>query len=141
MLKSDNNSICNGVELRSMFLNKELFSFSEELSFFDNWKYGLNNKKPLRDLLKNKYSIKIKNKKKGFFVDHLSQLQSLLDVVISTSNNYPQIKNFLNDIIQSKKFKNSINDINCLLVTVFTALPKSFKNEIYNNLKTSINKN
>jgi len=141
MLKSDNNSMCNGVELRSMFLNKELFSFSEKLNFFDNWKYGLINKKPLRDLLKNKYSIKIKNKKKGFFVNHFSQLQSLLDVVINTSNNYPQIKNFLNDIIQSKNFKNSINDINCLLVTVFTALPKSFKNEIYNNVKISINKN
>ena len=135
MLKSDNNSMCNGVELRSMFLNKELFSFSEELSFFDNWKYGFINKKPLRDLLKDKYSIKIKNKKQGFFVDHLKQLQSLMDIVINTSNNYPLINKFLNELIQSKNFKNNIMNINCLLVTVFTALPKSFKDEIYYNLQ------
>ncbi len=135
MLKSDNNSMCNGVELRSMFLNKDLFSFSEELSFFDNWKFGLINKKPLRDLLKKKYSLKIKNKKKGFFVDHLKQLQSLFDIVINTSINYPQINKFLNEIILSKNFKNNIININSLLVIVFTALPKSFKDEIYYNLK------
>ena len=31
-----------------MFLNKDLFSFSEELSFFDNWKFGLINKKAIK---------------------------------------------------------------------------------------------
>ena len=99
------------------------------------------NKKPLRDLLKKKYSLKIKNKKKGFFVDHFKQLQSLFDIVINTSINYPQINKFLNEIIQSKNFKNNIININSLLVIVFTALPKSFKDEIYYNLKNSINKN
>ena len=77
MLKSDNNSMCNGVELRSMFLNKDLFSFSEELSFFDNWKFGLINKKPLRDLLK-KIFIKNKNKKKVFLLITLNNYKACL---------------------------------------------------------------
>ena len=85
--------------------------------------------------MKDKYSIKIKNKKQGFFVDHLKQLQSLMDIVINTSNNYPLINKFLNELIQSKNFKNNIMNINCLLVIVFTALPKSFKDEIYYNLQ------
>ena len=135
MLKSDNNSMCNGVELRSMFLSRELFLFSKNLSFFDNWKYGLINKMPLRNILKNKYSIKINNKKKGFFVDHLKQLQNLMKIVINTSGNYPSINEFLNELIQSKNIKNDITKINCLLVIVFTALPKKFKDEIYFNLQ------
>lgn len=58
-----------------------------------------------------------------------------MKIVINTSGNYPSINEFLNELIQSKNIKNDITKINCLLVIVFTALPKKFKDEIYFNLQ------
>lgn len=135
MLKSDNNSMCHGVELRSMFLSRELFSFAKDLTFFDNWKYGLINKKLLREILNNKYSIKIESKKRGFYVDYLSQLKKLMNIVLKTSIKYHSINKFLNDLIQSESFEMNLRNVHSFLVFVFTALPKNFKNDIYFQIK------
>lgn len=137
MLKSDNNSMCHGVELRSMFLSRELFSYTKSLNFFDNWKYGLINKRLLRDMLKKRYSININNKKRGFYIEHFSQLKKLMRIVIETSKAYPPIHKFLNDSLQIESFEMNTSNINSLLVVVFTALPKNFLNEIYFKIKSN----
>lgn len=130
MLKSDNNSMCHGVELRSIFLNKKLFSYAMNLNFFDNWKYGIINKKPLRSILKKRYNIEVNYKKKGFYVDHFVKLENLMKIIISISNRYPLIKSLVDSQIKSQKYKNDLNYLNALLVTIFFTSENNFKKDV-----------
>lgn len=133
MLKSDNFSMANSVELRSIFLQNEIFEYSNNLDFKDNWNFFFQNKKLLRKILKENYQIKINYKKSGFFVDHLTNLKKFLNIILYSAEKFPTQKNFLADLI-NENFKLNLTNINSLLSVIFFSSNEDFKQEVLKNI-------
>ena len=69
-------------------------------------------------------------------MDHFVKLENLMKIIISISNRYPLIKSLVDSQIKSQKYKNDLNYLNALLVTIFFTSENNFKKDVLERINT-----
>jgi len=117
LMKADMYSMNQGLELRSIFLNRKLLNYCNKASPISNFDFlNFNNKKILRKILKEKFSLRVAKGKRGFFANYKVSLltfsKGLRNQIISnkefqelmTTNSFKHLNNCINEKTQKNDY-------------------------------------